>query len=157
MKATFEIDGKVKVEFCVTHACHDFELCHLRLHTDKRKGIVSKIATKIPFETILDDVQKSVDSAVKRKHLLTKQDLRNIAREYSLHRECVRHADDATSVESWVEMQRESESNSVLLHKTYGVCLDEYPDLKKDDFLLAIMNEAQLAMLKKYGDDLYMY
>lgn len=64
----------------------------------------------------------------------------------------VRHSNDAISVESWViEMQRIGKH--ILFYKPQGVALEDYPQLKMEDFVLIIMTPAQLEMLKKYGSD----
>lgn len=155
IKTEFFNDGKVNIEYCSTHIGHKLELAHVTLSDENRIEIASKIASKIPFDVILDDVQETVDPnlGLKRKHLLTKQDLRNVVREYSLESECIRHSDDAHSVEAWVEQEQASSQNSVIFYKPCGIDLPEYPQLKTEDFLLGIMTEAQAEMLKKYGDD----
>ncbi|KAJ4442375.1 hypothetical protein ANN_03961 [Periplaneta americana] len=90
------------------------ELAHLTLPSCERKNIASKIAAKVPFEAILDDVQSSVEDEIKRKHLVTKQDLRNIIREFCLDSDSVRHSDDALSVEAWVEKERRNDEKVAL-------------------------------------------
>ncbi|XP_054257441.1 uncharacterized protein LOC128985204 [Macrosteles quadrilineatus] len=154
MKATTSmINGSVEVEFCKTHVGHQALLAHLSIPDDERQTIATKIAQKIPFDAIIDEVQKTVTKEVTRRHLLTKQDLRNIVREYSLDSECVRHTNDAISVEKWVEMEIASDKNSVIMYKPQGLDSSDYPELTKDDFMLGIMTEAQAGMLKKYGRD----
>ncbi|XP_014274118.1 zinc finger protein 671-like [Halyomorpha halys] len=153
IKAQLDKDGSVIVKYCSTHVGHKLELCHLQLHKDDRKELPSKIAMKIPFDAIIEDVQANLTDDIKRKHLVTKADLRNIVRDYSLDSECIRNPDDASSVERWVEEQVQSNTNCVLLYKQNGAHSDQFPQCRPDGFMLAIMSDAQADMLKKYGGD----
>lgn len=150
-------DGSVKVEYCSTHVGHHMELAHLPIPIDDRKKLATKIADKIPFETILDEVQTSVNDRLHRTHLITKQDLRNIVREFALDRprsrDCVHHFDDSFSIDEWVKKECSGEKSCVILYKPKGVNMPQYPHFKNEDFMLGIMNEAQAEILKKYGSD----
>lgn len=75
--------------------------------------------------------------------MLTRKNLRNITKEYSLDSECFHHSVDAFSVETWVDTMCESENNGVLLYKPIGVESPNYPQLKSEGFMLSIMTKAQ--------------
>ncbi|KAJ8931260.1 hypothetical protein NQ314_015851 [Rhamnusium bicolor] len=67
------------------------------------KNIAAKIASKIPFDDVLNEIRDSVtDNTLKRIHLKTKKDLFNIESALNLCFSTVRHPNDAISVESWV-------------------------------------------------------
>lgn len=83
MKSMYCSDGSVKVIHCSTHVGHKMELEHLTIPLDERKELASKIAAKIPFESIIEEVQTSAVN-FQRTHLIKKQDLRNIIRDFSL-------------------------------------------------------------------------
>ncbi|XP_054280779.1 uncharacterized protein LOC128998596 [Macrosteles quadrilineatus] len=153
ISAKFESNGIIKVRFCKTHVGHEAELAHIPLSEIERRELASKIAQKVPFDTILENVQKSLCGEIKRRHLLTKQDLRNIAKEYSLDSECILHYDDSLSIDSWVEQVRSSDDDCVLIYKPKGDDSPDYPQLQSQDFILGIMTKAQEEMLKKYGGD----
>ena len=74
-------NGKCLVKFCKSHVGHrqDKDLGHLFLSTSDRQLIAAKIASEIPFQTILDDIRGSISNChLDRLHLLTKKDLYNI-------------------------------------------------------------------------------
>ncbi|XP_022194159.2 uncharacterized protein LOC111051886 [Nilaparvata lugens] len=153
IRATTYKNGKISVEFIKTHVGHDLELAHIPLPIEDKQQLASKIAQKIPFDTIIDDLHASVGDELERKHLVTKEVLRNIIKEYSLDKECVRHPDDTLSIEAWVEKMKGSENNCIILYKPCGIVSPDLPQLKKQDFVLGIMTEAHSEKLKKYGGD----
>ncbi|XP_022192903.2 uncharacterized protein LOC111050844 [Nilaparvata lugens] len=81
--ATTDKNGKISVDFRKTHVGHDLELAHIPLSVEDKKLLASKISQKIPFDTIIEDLQSSVGDEKERKHLVKKSDLRNIVK-YSL-------------------------------------------------------------------------
>lgn len=118
----------------------------------ERKVIAQKIASKIPFSDILDEIRDSVTNCeLERIHLLNRKDLYNIEQSFKLNSLSVRHQNDAISVEAWVNDTQHKKS--VLFYKPQNTLSDEYSFLKKEDFLLVIMNEGQKEVLDKYGDD----
>jgi len=61
----------------------------------------------IPYDDVIDKVHMSGDnSGLSHLHLVTKQDLTNIARDFSIHTGAQLSANDADSVAAWVELQR---------------------------------------------------
>ena len=82
--------------------------------------IAGQLAQGVTFEKILDNVCDSVDSKFQRVHLITKKDLTNIERSFSL-RSRERHAIDAISVKAWVDdMTSKGSDTPVLLYKVQG-------------------------------------
>ncbi|KAF6215847.1 hypothetical protein GE061_000182 [Apolygus lucorum] len=145
----------VVVKFCKSHFGHEVDLRHLPLPSPEKKTLAAKIASKIPFDEILDRVQASAtQDNIKRVHLLTKKDLQNIVREFNLDYEKVNHSDDAVSVDAWVERENaKGDQSSVLLYKPKGVDSAEYPQVHSDQFLLIIMTLGQEEQLKLFGND----
>lgn len=144
-------NGKCEVVLINTHVGHDNNIGHLTLTKFEREKLAAKIAAKIPFEDILDEVRESVcDMDLKRLHLLTNKDLYNIEKCYNLT--STRHSNDAISVESWINSMRDK-GNAILFYKPQGNISEEWPLLEEKDFVLIIMTEAQSEMLRKYGSD----
>lgn len=129
------------------------ELGRLNLTTEEKEDLARKISLKIPFDEILDSVRDSIiNEKILRIHLLTRQDLYNIELEFNLNRQSVRHHNDLVSVESWIsEMQ--SKCSLVRFYKAQGETSHEYSKLKFDDFMLIFFNDAQLELLKQFGND----
>nr|CAI5828068.1 unnamed protein product [Callosobruchus analis] len=145
-----KLKEKEEVRYVSTHIGHKNYLGYLNLGIIKRQELAAKIALKIPFEAILDEVRESIyDGNLERSHLLTKKDLYNTERSFNARKE-TRHANDAISVDAWVEEMKKNEC--VLFYKPQGEPC-EYPELKLDDFALIIMNQGQAEMFKKYGTD----
>lgn len=146
--------GKCTCKFIKTHIGHNSDLGHIYLSPLERKMCAEKIALKVPFNVILDQVRDSVsDSELYRLHLLTRKDLCNIEKSYNLCSEAVRHQNDATSVQAWVNEMNQEGHMCVLFYKPQDKVLEEHHELKKDDFILIIMNQAQCEILKKFGSD----
>lgn len=125
-----------EVNFVETHVGHGNELGHLNLTVSRRMEIASKIANKVSFRSILDDVRDSVSDD--KFHLLTNKDLHNIAYAFHLNNSFMRHKSDAISIEAWIN--EVSDSGTVLYYKQQGQLCDHYPHLKDEDFVLIIMH-----------------
>lgn len=146
-------EGKCSATFMLKHVGHTNDLGHLYLTAEERKQLAVKIASKIPFDTILDSIRSSVSNdEIERIHLVTRKDLYNIECSYNLNYDSVRHANDAISIESWV-LEMQETTNCVLYYKPQEKLDEKYNQFKPNDFVLIIMNEAQCELLKKYGTD----
>lgn len=146
-------DGNYSVLYTKTHLGHDNDLGHLCLTSFERQNLARKIAAKIPFDTILDEIRDSLNgSELERIHLLTKKDLYNIEQTCNLNSLSVRHKNDALSVDASVKEMEET-NDCVLYYKPQDISSPEYPNLKLEDFVLIIMNEGQMKMLENYGSD----
>ncbi|XP_068083806.1 uncharacterized protein, partial [Anabrus simplex] len=147
-------NGMCEVKYVPTHRGHQNDLSHLALTDVERKTLATDIANQIPFQAILDKIRESVtDPKLERIHLITKQDLYNIERSFNLSSKSVRHQEDGTSVEAWVNEVNSGDSPCVLFYKPQGTTSEKHPNLRSDDFVLIIMNSAQSEILKKYGSD----
>ena len=143
--------GELKVEFFKTHVGHQNDLGRMRLSKHERAEVSKSIQMKIPFDNILDRIRSSISSdEVERLHLLTTKDLHNIARDYNLIAEGVRHNNDSTSVHSWVQEMQDT-GNIIIFYKTQGSISNEFPQLKDDDFILILMNDSQREVLERFG------
>jgi hypothetical protein len=144
-------DGVCEITVQETHVGHQCELGHLNLSQSERENLAGKIASKIPFDDILDNIRNSIcDSNLERLHLLTKKDLYNIEFCYNLSSTSMRH--DVISVNAWIHEMQEK-GDTILFYKPQGNVTNEWPTLKENDFVLIIMTDAQCEILKKYGSD----
>ncbi|XP_068085975.1 uncharacterized protein [Anabrus simplex] len=129
---TFQ-SGEVQVSFCATHVGHQEELGRMRLSLSERNDLARKIAMKIPFDRILDEVRDSIgETGIERIHLLTRKDLFNIEQEYNLKSEAVHHENDCTSVESW-NPEIDECGGIVRFQKGQNMSSMMYPQLKPED------------------------
>lgn len=147
-------NGRYFANHCKTHVGHKLEedLGHIFLTKTERDQIATKIASKVPLQIILNEIRDSISTCqLQRIHLLTKKDLYNIEKSYNLNASSVKHENDAISVEAWVnEMQS---NNCVLFYKSQDSVIEDYPELKKEDFLLMIMTDGQKELLENFGND----
>ncbi|BET02747.1 Zinc finger protein [Nesidiocoris tenuis] len=146
--------GNIAVRYCGTHVGHSTnEIGRMRLSLQEREEVARKIAAGIPFDLILDSVRKSISSSadLERRHLLTTKDLFNIKRDFNLQNNVVRHSNDLTSVESWIEESKQS-GDIIRFYKPQGMEMPGYPELHKDVFVLIIMNEAQVEVFSEFAE-----
>lgn len=145
-------NGKCEANFINCHVGHSNDLGHLYLSKSEKDKLACKIAAKIPFQKILDEIRESISGdKLERIHLLTKKDLYNIEQCYNLNKESVRHTNDAVSVEAWV--RELNETGCILFYKPQDTISELHPQLKPEDFFLIIMNKGQKDILEKYGND----
>jgi hypothetical protein len=140
----------VTVEYCSTHHNHkpEEDIAHLTIPEDVRLSIAAKLLQSVAIDKIMDDIRDSVaGTGLQREHLITKQDIANIKRQFNTSG-IERHANDHTSVCAWVEEMRTAPFNPILVFKPQGVSSNGLPE---DDFLLVFQNEFQLEMLKEFG------
>ncbi|KAJ8984196.1 hypothetical protein NQ317_011105 [Molorchus minor] len=95
MNVNISPGGRVNVRFIDVHSGHTFDLGRMCISKADRAAIAEKIALKIPFQQILDDMGDSViNNKLHRIHLTTRKDLWNIAASYKLNSEPVLHKND---------------------------------------------------------------
>lgn len=112
------ISGKCDVTFVKSHVSHENTIGHVFLTHEERKQLAVKIASKVPFDVILDDVRDSVsNNELTCLHLLTKKDLHNIDTSYNLSSIGVRHQNDAISVEACVNKMKKKIASCFTSHK----------------------------------------
>ncbi|GFU58453.1 uncharacterized protein NPIL_323141 [Nephila pilipes] len=104
-----------------TQGRHRNDIGHLSLTEFERRHIATKIASKIPFVEILDEIRDSVtDSKLERIHLLTKKDLYNIENCFNIDSNAIKHKDDGTSVDAWVNEMENKNDSCILFYKPQG-------------------------------------
>ena len=143
--------GEVAVQYCSTHNSHSISLGHLRIPSDTRLKIASKLYQGVSIENVLDDIRDKVDTSISREHLVTRQDIRNIKRQYNIGG-ISRHKDDPISVNAWVKEMTSLPYNPVLLYKPQGTP-DPDGHLADTGFILAIQTEFQRDTLSKFGNN----
>lgn len=139
---------------CYTHYGHQKSIGHIWLSKKQKQDVASKLAKGVTKERILDDIRSSVQGAdhtgFQRHHLIGKEEIKNIRNAFGLH-DVRRHANDQTSLLSWIQEWRESDSNPVLYYKLQGDAPDFlYRDLKTEDFIIIIQNPLQKHMAQKF-------
>ncbi|XP_050498322.1 uncharacterized protein LOC126879297 [Diabrotica virgifera virgifera] len=145
-------NGNVKINFIQTHIGHDNDLGHLNITKNEKIEIASKIASKIPLVSILDEIRDSVtNNKLERMHILTRKDLHNISQTFNLNSDGIRHKNEVISIESWIEEAKNS--GIILYYKPQGALCNDFPCLKNEDFLLIVMHPGQLEVLDKYSED----
>ena len=86
----------IRVELCDTHYDHDKELWDLQISQSKHAEIAGQLSKGIPIDRILNSIRDSVSTKIERIHLLTRNDIVNIEKAYSLKGvEC--HSNDSMS------------------------------------------------------------
>ena len=143
--------GQVIVDYTSTHYIHNIELAHVSLPNDARLDIASKLQG-VKMERILDNIRDSVGLQMERKHLVTKQDIHNVKRQYNIDG-MQRHRNDHTSVQAWVEECKTMDYNPIVIFKQQGIEQgEEIDDVGEKDFLLGIQTEFQRDMLINFGN-----
>lgn len=144
------VAGFCTVKFIKKHVGHKPELTHMTLNKEEKSQLAKKIAQKIPFNVILDEIRGSVENSnLKRVHLTNKKDLFNIEHCYQLAHPPTWHENDAISVETWINSVKDE--GCVLFYKPQGSL---HPPFKNEDFILIIMTSSQTEILKDFGSDI---
>lgn len=125
---------------------------HLRIPASTRNTIASKLKTGVTAQRVLDDIRDNVHGVkLGREHLVNKKDIANIRKQYDIEG-IRRHPNDLISVSTIVREMEDLPFNPLLCYKQQGeVPNNNYDQLRKEDFLLAIQTEFQLDMLRKHG------
>lgn len=80
-------NDKCKVFFREQHVGHENDLERLFLTAKERELLASKLAQRIPFNDILDEIRESAGPQAERIHLVTRRDLFNIQKNLKLQTE----------------------------------------------------------------------
>ena len=104
------------------------------------------------MKSILNEIRESIDG-YGRLHLIARKDLQNIKLQYHINFDGILGPSDTISISKWVEKMKTENDTTVILYKPQDVVDNNYPNLLKEDFLLAIMNNSQQEMFKLYGND----
>lgn len=151
-------DGLCRVSYVSTHLGHT-ELAHLYLSKRDRASIASKILMDGKFNEILTEFAKFCHgkSFMDSSCLLTKKDLNNISRDYSVEeRKFLYNSKDVTFNEKYIfevmslEVFLGIHQNSVLFVKKLGKICDNPFHLNEKDSVIIVMTAQQKQILKKY-------
>ncbi|XP_046666128.1 uncharacterized protein LOC124357989 isoform X1 [Homalodisca vitripennis] len=154
IKCFIDTSGGVNVEYMPLHVGHNNELKHKRLTTEVKKFIEKKLASKTPHYDVFQMVRSTLtDQELQRLHLLTIEDFANIERDFNLTSEVQKQPFDPVGVECWYRQLKDSKDTACMFYKPQGEILNDYPELKKDDFVLIYMSENQKVLLDKYKKD----
>lgn len=155
LQCTLLENNRLQVEVVKTHYGHEHNLGHIRIPAESRVFIAKQLTEGVSFDNLLDKVRDSVGTHLERIHLLTRKDLNNIERAFSIRQE-KRHSIDAVSVRLWVEEMKSTTNSPVLFYKGQG-CVDAEvgtnDGLGKDDFALVIQSSLQADLLRDCGDN----
>ena len=149
MKVTQQQNGEVHVVYCNTHYNHENELAHLYIPEPVRMTVASKLQQGAKVDRILDDIRDSVWNDMTCEHLVTRQDILNIKRQFNIER----NKNDHTSLQAWVEELHLQTYNPIVIFKQQGNTQgEEMDDIGKDDFLLGIQTEFQRDIMMEFGN-----
>ncbi|GBN34017.1 hypothetical protein AVEN_26662-1 [Araneus ventricosus] len=147
-------NGKITAKVCNTHYGHGDSLSYMKLTEAEKKTIAHSLKMKIDIPVILEKLRNDMLESpnLARIHLTTRQDIKNIQRNFGLSVE--RHRDDATSVRLMIEeMATLDGDNPVLGFKFQGSVPPEYENFLENDFIIVLQNPLQKEMLKKFGNN----
>ncbi|CAG2063580.1 unnamed protein product [Timema podura] len=147
-------DGKnINVTYYKTHCGHISTFGRVMLAKEDRIRIAGLIESGITLQHILDLICVSAtEENFQRIHMITKKDLQNICKEFSLHTE-KQYSKDATDVDEWVASMNSlsKEDNPVIFYKPQNTS-DINNILSQEDFCLVIMTSFQKNILEKFGN-----
>ena len=85
------------------------------------------------------------------EHLVTRQDILNIKRQFNIER----NKNDHTSLQAWVEELHLQPYDPILIFKQQGNTQgEEIDDIGRDDFLLSIQTEFQRDITMEFGNNI---
>ena len=147
-------NGTISVEYCTNHT-HKLEIAHLRIPDNTRVSIASKLQEGVNIDKVLDNIRENVSATLGREHLVNKQDVRNIQKQFNVDG-IQKHTTDSQSVHAWVQELQSGEYDPVLLYKVQGVkelIVGASDQFQEEDFVLCIQTQFQCDMLKKFGNN----
>ena len=99
---------------------------------------MSKLQQGVKVDRILDDIRDSVWNDMTCEHLVTRQDILNIKRQFNIER----NKNDHTSLQAWVEELHLQPYGPIVIFKQQGNTQgEEMDDIGKDDVLLGIYRQ----------------
>lgn len=107
--------------------------------------VARKLKEGVTIDKVLDDIRDQVGTSIKRQHLINRQDVNNIKRQFNIDG-IERHKEDQMSV--FAKLQT-LDYNPVTAFKPQGK--ESIDNLAKDDFLLAIQTQFQCDLMKTFG------
>ncbi len=138
------VSDEVSVKFCSSHN-HAITLGHIPISEDSRMLIVRQLQEGVAIEKIFDNIRDNVEGSIKRLHIINRQDVNNIKRQFNIEG-IEKHKDDQQSVCAWVTELKTHEYDPVTVFKPQGK--------ESADFLLGIQTKFQCEMMKVFGEKL---
>ncbi|XP_035231323.1 uncharacterized protein LOC118203176 [Stegodyphus dumicola] len=138
---------EIKVSYQSVHVGHRHEVGKLPLSKTEKSKLAGMMQQGIPKEKILMSIQSSY-SPTKRIGVTHLKDLQNISRGIQVNNEIVFDTNDAVSVDLKVQKMKAESGCPILLYKKVGDELPGFQGVSRDDFLLGVMNGAQLRLLE---------
>jgi hypothetical protein len=155
-----ENGNPVKVEYHSIHVGHNpskEELGYLHVPNETKLEIGGKIQQGVENMKILQQIGDTFSEGqdIDRSQIINMKDINNIKAKLNLTNESRYHNDDPISLSALVRKLHEEHRGQVLFYKNQGIELYiEGIPFNKDDFLLGLMNSAQLHLLRKFGNDI---
>lgn len=111
---------------------------------------IGKIGCGIPPNVVIDQLRNEFDCSIKKENIITRKDVYNISVKFGLLHKYKLHDVDAISVDLQIKRFAQNYSNPIVLYKTQGT---EYFPLDTNDFMIIILTETQIAVLKKFSSE----
>ncbi|KFM68785.1 putative zinc finger transcription factor protein 17, partial [Stegodyphus mimosarum] len=142
---------QIEVECQSVHVGHKTEVGKLPLSKTEKTHLANLMKHGVPPTKVLSEIQKDYTPS-KRLCITNSQDLRNIRRDFGIDKDVMLDKNDFVSVDITVRKLQAEPGNPVLIYKQINEELLQYPGICKSDFLLGIMNSAQLKMLEHHSN-----
>lgn len=94
--------------------------------------------------------RQEFEGTVKRRHLITKQDVANLRRKVC-DKTFMKHFDDAASVQMMVNELHDEKYNPVLIYKPQHKKIPEFPALPDDTFIFAMQTQWQKEVYERFS------
>lgn len=133
-------DGMHHVKFCITHSSHTIDPEFLRLSNATKLEVEEKLRQGVSMKLIIQAIRAETDSTCLASQFISRKELENIANKHNIGKDFQLDSDDAKSVDEYV---KRDQGKTVIFYKPVGVVDERYPNLSKEDFGLAIMDEKQ--------------
>ena len=101
MKVCQTHSGQVNTEYCDYHS-HSIRIGQLSLSKHVCLTVASKLKEGVEIDSILDHICDQASDSLRCEHLISRQDVHNIKRQYKING-VERHKNDQISVCAWVE------------------------------------------------------
>ncbi len=141
----------INVEYYNGHN-HDISLGHIYIPEHTRLLVARKLKEGVTVQRILDFIRDDVDEHsphYTRQHIITKQDVHNIKRQFNIEG-VQRHAEDQLSVCALVsEFTESNEYNPVVIFKPQDQ--EDSSPFAKEDFVIGVQTKFQLEMMKLFS------
>ena len=92
----------VHAEYCVNHA-HEIAIAHLSIPQGTRLSIASKLQGGVPIDKVLDQVRSDLPDTLGRGHIVNKQDIRNIERQFGVEGKSFNPKDSLKMLTNWLK------------------------------------------------------